>query len=99
MGYNSWGRKESDTTERQTHTHETGKVPRHLFEEDAFAAAALLGSTGSSLMLFTHWEQVSQEGALQPRLANTGHIPLTPHRGRITPTSHNIKSLEKGCAD
>ena len=76
MGYNSWGCKESDTTERQTHTHETVKVPRHLFEEDAFAAAALLGSAGSFLMLFTHWEQVSQEGALQPRLAHTGEIPL-----------------------
>jgi len=71
VGCNSWGRKELDTTKR----HETVKVPQHLFEEDAFAAAALLGSAGSSLMLFTHWEQVSQEAALQPRLANTGEIP------------------------
>lgn len=44
-------------------------------------------------------EQVSQEAALQQRLADTGKTPLTPHQGRITPSSHNITSLEKGCAD
>eukprot|EP00069_Balaena_mysticetus_P017628 bmy_10769T0 len=45
-------------------------------------------------------EQVSQEAALWQRLADTGKTPLTPHQGRITPSSHNnIKSLEKGCAD
>ncbi|TEA25687.1 hypothetical protein DBR06_SOUSAS2510114, partial [Sousa chinensis] len=33
------------------------------------------------------------------RLADTGKTPLTPHQGRITPSSHSITSLEKGCAD